>query len=264
MLQGDATQSVPTSSGLAMLFNAASIVMRRAASCFDDEVGLPVMQRMYWWNMLYNDRQDIKGDYDIKPLGQAKMLVKDVQIQHLQAFMQQSMNPQLAPFINLPEALKLWTNLLELPTDKVLNDIATVQQQMQSQPNPAQDLANAKVQQTLAQAHELTTRAQANAVKAQAGAQGNPGVDPAEIQMHQEDLAVRREEAQASVAAKTLELQAEMAKLHQLHDSTVQNNVTKIHLGHVKAGTDMHNKAMSVQIEAAKLAHAQKQGQQKQ
>lgn len=256
VLQGDATQSVPTSSGLAMLFNAASIVMRRAASCADDDVFQPIMLRMYWWNMLYSDRQDIKGDYDVVPLGQSKMLVKDVQIQHLQAFMQQSMNPALAPYINMPEALKLWTNLLELPTDRVLNDADIVQQQMSQQQDPQQAKLQAETQATIAKGKELESRAHKNVIDAQHKAQGGTGPDPAAAQMHAQDIQVRREEAQAQVTSNAMKLQADLAKLHQSHDGKVQDNVASIHIAHVKAATDLHKEGMKTQVEAAKLAES--------
>lgn len=251
MLQGDATQSVPTSSGLAMLFNAASIVMRRSASCFDDDVALPIMQRMYWWNMLYNNRQDIKGDYDIVPLGQSKMLVRDVQIQHMQSFLSMTTaNPTFAPFVNAPECLKLLTNMLELPTDKVLNDINSVKQQMSQQPDPQALLAQANVQKTQAQAKELESRANMNVAKAQAHAMGDQGPSDAEVQLQQQDVQVRREEAQASVESASLKLQADMQKIHSQERQNVNDNASNIHVAHVKAATDIHKenlKAMKPQ-----------------
>lgn len=254
IMQGDATESVPTSSGLAMLFNAASIVMRRAASCADDEVFGPIVRRMYWWNMLYNKRQDIKGDYDVVPLGQTKMLVKDVQVQHLQAFMQQSMNPTLAPYINMPEALKLWANLLELPTEKILNDFATVQQQQSQQPDPQAQLAQAKVAQITAQADELKTRSGVNLAKAQAHATGQPGMTPEEHDLQTQDIQVRREEAQASVESNQLKLQAELHKIDAVKQKAQDDNITKLSVSHGKNLVDLHKEGMRARLSAADIA----------
>ena len=258
IMQGDATESVPTSSGLAMLFNAASIVMRRAASCADDEVFGPIMQRMYWWNMLFNKRQDIKGDYDVVPLGQTKMLVKDVQVQHLQAFMQQSMNPALAPYIDLPEALKLWCNLIELPTDKILKDFATVQQQMAQQPDPGAALQQAKVQQLSAQAQELASRSNVNLAKAQAHATGQQGPTQAEIDLQQQDIQVRREESQASVESNQLKLQAQLEQIAAAKQKAQDDNITKLSVSHSKNLVDLHKEGMRARLTAAEIAQKER------
>lgn len=79
--QDDQTEAVTTSSGLAMLLNTKSIIQRHAAACADDEVITPIIERMVWWNMLFNPDESIKGDYDTIPKAQTVQLVKDVQAQ---------------------------------------------------------------------------------------------------------------------------------------------------------------------------------------
>ena len=98
--QGEPTQAVPTSSGTAMLMNAANVVMRRLAKGYDDDITVPMITGMYDWNMAFNPDEDIKGDYCIIPKGASHLLIKDVAAQHLQFATQLfSSNPILAPYM---------------------------------------------------------------------------------------------------------------------------------------------------------------------
>lgn len=95
--EGQPTAAVPTSSGLAMLMNAANIVQRRIAMKWDDEITTNVITDYYEWNMRYGE-DSIKGDYKVIARASSHLLVKDIQAQHfLTALQLFQSNPLLQP-----------------------------------------------------------------------------------------------------------------------------------------------------------------------
>ncbi|MEG1610978.1 MAG: hypothetical protein RR317_07320, partial [Bilophila sp.] len=52
-----------TASGLSMLMGASNILLKDHVKDFDDTVTAPFIRAMYRWNMMWNQRNDINGDY---------------------------------------------------------------------------------------------------------------------------------------------------------------------------------------------------------
>lgn len=260
VLSGDATKVEPTASGLAMKMNSSTVLIKRAAACGDDEVFSPLMQRMYWWNMLFNDREDIKGEYDVIPLGQSKQMVKDIQVQHLQAFMAMTgADPTLAPYIDKYSAMKMWANLAELPVDQLLLDKDEVDQKMAqaaNAPDPARDLANAKVAESAAKAHSLVVGADAQMAEIKMKMQtGQISTQEGTLQM--EDYNTRKQEAAASVQVATIRAQADIAKAQHRAQESSGDNQTDLAVTGQKTQADLTREGMKTRIAAEKLARGQ-------
>jgi hypothetical protein len=136
-VNNEVNKAVQTSSGLAMLMNAQSILQRRAAAAFDDQV-VPVIERMYWWNMLYNKRRDIKGDYKCVANGQSQLLVKDIKANRMQVFMQTlAANPRYQPYLDAYEELMIMAQLMDVPKDRLVIDREKAEANMpQPPPDP--------------------------------------------------------------------------------------------------------------------------------
>lgn len=262
ILQGDASQSIPTSSGAAMIMNNSGIMMRRGASCADDDIFMPCIQRMYWWNMMFNNRQDIKGDYDVVALTQNKYLVKDIQLQHLQLFMQQAMNAPL-PILNQYEGFKLWANLLEIP-EKVLNDKSVIDQFMASQqqqpPDPKAELVQAQSAKEMAMAKRMEADAQLKMTQTQMASQGGK-IDPTTAQLEMADQQTRRMEANAQMQVAQLRAKADLAKEGIKHQGNLQTNTTKLNVANVKSTSDLQREGMRTRVMAEELAVKKAQGE---
>jgi hypothetical protein len=255
--QPGGTEASPTASGLAMQMNAATILLKRAAACADDDLFTPLIQRMYWWNMLFNDRADIKGDFDVIPLGQSKQMVKDIQVQHLMAFMQMTAgNPKLAPYVNDYAAMKYWMGLAELPVDQLLNDKDKTDAAMQNQPNPALDLANAKVAEASAKAKKLNVDADIAQAKTQSELQ-NGTVSPQDASLQMQDLQVRREEAQKSVQVASIKAAADMQKASSHAQSSGGSDAANQNIAALKSRSDLQKAGLKARMDAAKLAQGQ-------
>lgn len=160
--QGEPTQAVPTSSGMAMLMNAANVVMRRLAKAWDDGITVPLINAFYDWNMANNPDDSIRGDYNVIPKGASHLLIKDVQAQHIQFATQLfSSNPILQPYMKAGPFARKNIEILDLaPSEMLYTDeqVSQAQAQQGQQPNP--DVI--KAQAAMATAEAASKRADAD------------------------------------------------------------------------------------------------------
>jgi hypothetical protein len=93
---------------------------------------------MYWWNMLYNKRRDIKGDYKCVANGQSQLLVKDIKANRMQVFMQTlAANPRYQPYLDAYEELMIMAQLMDVPKDRLVIDREKAEANMpQPPPDP--------------------------------------------------------------------------------------------------------------------------------
>lgn len=118
--QGEPTESVPTHSGLALLMNASNVVQRRIAQSYDDEILEPSVTALYDFNMIYLDDDDAKGDMTIKAMGATKLVVKDMQAQHLLTIADVTTNDRFAPFMKDQELLREILKAAETDPDQLM------------------------------------------------------------------------------------------------------------------------------------------------
>ena len=85
---GDTQQPamLKTLGGTAMWMSANNIMMRRAVKNFDDNITVPFIGRFYDWNMQFNKKTEIKGDYTIDARGTSVLLVREMQARNLETF----------------------------------------------------------------------------------------------------------------------------------------------------------------------------------
>lgn len=147
--QGEPTQAVPTSSGMAILMNAANVVMRRLAKAWDDKITVPLVGAFYDWNMTHNPDESIRGDYCVIPKGASHLLIKDVQAQHLQFATQLfSTNPLLQPYMKPGVFARKNVEMLDLSADEMLftdDEVAQAQAKQGEQPDPETLKAQAQI-----------------------------------------------------------------------------------------------------------------------
>lgn len=87
--QGEqASHVTKTAQGMEMLMNSANIVLRRAVKNWDDDVTRPHIEAYYNWNMQFNPKREIKGDFKIDARGTGALLAREMQQQRLLQFAQ--------------------------------------------------------------------------------------------------------------------------------------------------------------------------------
>jgi len=66
-----------TARGLAMLMTASAKSIKQVISNIDEDVIAPLINYLYYWNMVYNEDQSIKGDLKVKASGALSLIVKE-------------------------------------------------------------------------------------------------------------------------------------------------------------------------------------------
>lgn len=130
---GNVSDAAKTLGGLSMLMNAMSVNLAEMVKIFDDEVTSPFVTSLYHWNMDFNPRPDIRGDFSVVARGATALVARDVQSQRLIQFMTMcASNPQFAPMVDVNKGLRQVATSMQIPAD-IVYDQATVEQNQQKQ-----------------------------------------------------------------------------------------------------------------------------------
>jgi hypothetical protein len=106
-----------------MLMSSGSVGLKTVIKNLDNYLLKPLGESYYRWNMQFNEIDiDIVGDLQIKAVGTASVLQKEVRSQRLTAFLQVVANPMLAPFVKLHKLLKEIAHANELDADDMINN----------------------------------------------------------------------------------------------------------------------------------------------
>lgn len=83
LMQGQQGEATTTATGMTILNNNGSTVLRRIARTVDDHVTEPHIRRYYYWLMSANGNDDAKGDFQIDARGSTYLVDRDLQAQNL-------------------------------------------------------------------------------------------------------------------------------------------------------------------------------------
>lgn len=156
-----------TSSNMSQMTGGATMVTKDVVRSFD-KFTASVLQSFLLWNMEFNDREDIKGDFQVRARGALSLVAKEVRGAALDQFISTLTEEDRAMFdmygINL-DRLKA----RDLPTERMLTReqaeeaIAQMVQAAQARANSEQGLTDAKTQKTLADAGKAQVEAESKA-----------------------------------------------------------------------------------------------------
>lgn len=137
-----------TASGLSMLMGTANVLTTEQVRLFDDGITRPFITAMYHWNMQFNPREDVKGDFQIRAKGSAVLMQREVQAQALTNFMAQTANQLYAPYVKAPELLARLAKAMEVGGDDI---VKTREEFEQEQAQAMASQAKAQLQAALAE-----------------------------------------------------------------------------------------------------------------
>ncbi len=236
IMQGDAPVQ-QTAQGMALLYNSSTVVLRRTVKFYDDGVSEPLIERFYEWNMQFNDREDIKGDFRALARGSSTLLDKEQQGQALDTAMQLAMQPTWQPYTNMKklyqEALK-GKRILDVMNDDDQIDKALAQQQQlaQAQAQAKQPQPPPQRGPTPDQQPPVPGSVEDMRLKIQQGGNDLKG----------EDIASRERVGIAQVHAKTgetqLKIAGDMAKV-KIHEDAQNLRSNMEHDAHLREGTGL-------------------------
>ena len=129
---GNVADAAKTLGGMSMLMGALTINIAAMVKVFDDNVTSPYMTALYHWNMDFNKRADIKGDFSVVARGATALVAKEVRSQRLQLFAQMAtQNPAFAPMIDNRELLKEIAASMEISKPILLSDAEVQRRQLE-------------------------------------------------------------------------------------------------------------------------------------
>jgi hypothetical protein len=108
--------------GLSMIMNAANAALKEHVRLFDEGITKPFITALYQWNMLFNPREDIKGDYSIKAKGLSSLMAREIHVDQLDMFASATANALDAPYINRGELLRRMASARDLGPGIVKSD----------------------------------------------------------------------------------------------------------------------------------------------
>lgn len=151
--QGEQGQVTPTLGGMSMLMNAANTVRRKQVKDWDDNVTVPMIGRFYDWNMQFNPKDEVKGDFQVHARGTSALLVKETQAANIMALIDKyAGHPATANLLKVAEALRTAVQSMHLDAKALVKtdeEIEAEQQQMaeQGQQDPGAAVEQMRLQQ---------------------------------------------------------------------------------------------------------------------
>jgi hypothetical protein len=190
IMQGEKGAAPDTVGGMQMLMNSANVVLRRLVKQFDDMVTKPHIRRYYDYNMLYNEDEEIKGDFTIDARGSSALMVRDIQNQAFLNLLAAGANPIYGMYLDTEKLFKKALQAQHIDPAEVfkpeeeIEQIKEQQKQAATQAPPDPRIAAAQI------------RAQADVQKIQAQNQGDQAELNTRLAITQAQIAARREEMQ--------------------------------------------------------------------
>lgn len=272
--QGQQSPSITkTAEGMSILMNSANVVLRRLVKEYDDWITSRFIRRLYRWNMRYHEREDIKGDFKIKALGSAALLLMEQQSKGLMQLAQlAATNPEFAQrtkwgdlYRGIVKSLRINADSLVMTEEEFAQEMAKRAQQQQGQMPPELQVKMAQVQvaQGKLQLEQQRMQIEAEYRQAELQLQAQREASQDEIERTRVQAAIaeaqsRREQAMASAQASyhrdQLNYQVAVLRLVQERQLTLQQAQQQYGL-----------KAMDIdskhQLFNAEMAHANVTGQ---
>lgn len=174
-LMGDARplgEAFRTSNNMSMMTGGANMITKDVVRSFD-RFTVSVIGALLAWNMEFNEKQDIKGDYQVLPKGNMSLVAKEVRGAALDQLLM-TLTPEERAIIDTHKVLVERFKSRDLPADYIYNKmkaeeiLAQMAQAASESKAKEEALTDAKTQKTAADA----SRAQAQAQEIMATMQG--------------------------------------------------------------------------------------------
>jgi hypothetical protein len=120
-----------TASGLSMLINNASKVLKQVVGNIDINVMQPLLEKLYLYNMMYSDDPELKGDVQIIARGATALVAKENAQVRRNEFLAATANPidmQIVGINGRREILREVAKTLDMNPDKIVPPEGLVQQ----------------------------------------------------------------------------------------------------------------------------------------
>ena len=216
ILQGEKGSAPDTVGGMQLLMNNTNVVLRRLVKQFDDQITKPHIRRYYDYNMLYNDNEDIKGDFSILARGSSALLVRDVQNQSILNLLAAGANPVYGMYLDTQKLFERALQAQHIDPKEVFKTEAEIDQIKENMKKKA---AQPQPPDTKIQVAQM--QAQTDLAKIQAQNQG----DMAELQLKAQTAQVNREN---KIMELQLQREIELMKMANANKMTLEQIKAKL------------------------------------
>ena len=212
--QGEKGAAPDTVGGMQMLMNSANVVLRRLVKQFDDSITRPHIRRYYDFNMMYNEDEEVKGDFTIDARGSSALLVRDIQNQAFLNLLAAGANPVYGVYLDTQKLFEKALQAQHIDPAEVLKSEDELEKLKEAAAQPQQ----AEQDPALAVAQ---LRGDIEMQKAQVQNQG----DMAELQLRQQ-IAQQEHELRMTELAMTREI--EMLKMSNQQNISLETIKAKL------------------------------------
>jgi hypothetical protein len=214
LMQGEKGAAPDTVGGMQMLMNSANVVLRRLVKQFDDMVTRPHIRRYYDYNMMYDDDEEVKGDFSIDARGSSALLIRDIQNQAFLNLLAAGANPVYGVYLDTQKLFEKALQAQHIDPKDVFKSEEELEKIKEQQKNPQA----APPDPALAVAQ---LRGQIEMEKAKAQNQG----DMAELQVRQ---AIAQQDGEIRMAEMQLTREIEMLKMANTQNLTLEQIKAKL------------------------------------
>lgn len=207
-----------TATGQLMMQQNSTTLLDFLAEEWDDQVTEKVIRRWYAWNMQYNPKQEIKGNYVIDVKSSSEYKNKQMYVRDLERLsMEVAQNPETAISINVDELTRARLAVMHLPSNRIVKskeEVEAARKAAASQPTPEQ--IDMQLKMAEAQREDRKLALQEAQLKFELGQQ-----QQREMWEHEEKMSAnfaRVKEAEASVIKARSEVEVELYQAAQKNE----------------------------------------------
>lgn len=136
LFQGEKGEAPETLGATNIMVDSNNVALRGRVKMYDDQITRPHISRYYHWNMQYNPKAEIKGDFNVDVRGTSVLLQKDQQAQTLQQVMSAKADPDINRLVDWEKATKMLFKALGLKILKSEDDLKKYDKERQGKQAP--------------------------------------------------------------------------------------------------------------------------------
>jgi len=264
---GELTESA---TGQLLMRTASTTVLEFLSEDWDDNITEKVIRRMYAWNMQYNKKDEIKGNYtvDVKTISEYKnkqMQVRDLERLHMLL----KQDPEASIFINRDELFRAQLAAMSIPNSAIVRTPEEIEQIRQQMAEAAANQPDPAVMELQLKAKELELKERELALKEQQAQFEATLQQQREAWEHEQKMAAnaaRFIEAQSRVLATQNEKEIQLLQLYSSMEDkkaalahaeriAVMNNETKLFMEELKASQKARDQLLTMEEMRLKNRH---------
>lgn len=233
-----------SATGALLMQHSSTTLLDYFAEEWDDQVTEKLIRRYYAWNMQYNPKNEIKGDYSVDVKSASEYKNKQMYIRDLERLsMEVANNPSMSMVVNVDELAKARLQLMHLPSNRIVKtdqEIQAAQQEAAQRPDP--QMLELQVKQADAETSRMKVELEQQRMQFETQQQ-----QQRELWEHEEKMGsnyARAQEAQAQVIKARSEAQVEILKLAQKDNEVAQRLMNDREMQQLSTNAEIFLKSM--------------------